>query len=571
MSGDIELIEENRDQKLTVNETEASTSTSMHLLEAGMGLDYEFILKTLKEHNRLDLLPPLYQDHLETIQQVRGSPLKSLLGGMVGCGSGLLLFAMGGILASQFTALNPIQRYLLASSPLLLGGLLRIGLAAVESDHGMGKEGICSLLAISIIGVSGIAILLSTTDDLSKITIHDWQFWAFLLFNILSGKGVAAYSPGMTLAAKSAPDDALSNQRKVLFEALSKELNTIIQPGVIDRTFSNVLRKGPAIYMTLVAGVSNLAPGLMLLFARRLLMPAIGLRDTYLVAALATLAGLAGTLYLTTNAVVDQLLAIDPKLSPEKANALAAGMGQKIFSSSTNFLDTIRQLTPSQVRQIALATLHYTTTFGVLTAITTTGSLTLTSRGMSPDEASSTIAFISMISSATRGLLSIYSFSLTLETIANASFVYMTLSSIMFALTKNPRIWTSMLYSFSVANGAGIFFVISQIGKKIPEKVGETMGISSGIAAFSAVPVSLAFAWISSFNHTTEVTSDHVKRTDTALQYLIAAGLCATSLAVNTTPSVIKAISRFGAFAVNRESNNTRPSEPEHGSICARV
>lgn len=491
-------------------------------------LDYAIILPKIKD--RLDLIPADFHDNISDMLSVRGTPLNNLMGGIVDCGTGLFLYAMGGILAREFLALTQMQRYALAASPLLLGGILRVVVAAVESDYGRGKEGINVLLCSSILGVIGIIILLSISDNLSEITIEDWHYWLFMICNIFSGTGVAAYSAGMTLAAKFAPGDTT----KLWSENLK---NIPLEAGLIERSVPGLLRKGPAEYMALVAGVSNLAPGLTLIIARSLLIPELGLRNTYIIFAAITLAGIIGTHLLASNAVYDQLRVINPDLPKEQSRKIAQWMGQKLFSPETSFIETLSSMTVDERNEVVRACINYTTTFGLLTAITTTGLLTLVSRGMNTTNATLTIAGVSLISSALRGLLSILSSPLSPNTITNLSLLTMLVSSLVFALSKDQQTWTLMLYIFAVANGAGNFSVIAQIAQKMPDKVGLATGLSSGIAAFSAFPISILFAWLASYNKVHSTTASKVEQTDTAVQYLLATTLCAVSLIINLYPT----------------------------------
>ena len=559
MLGHIELSHIQPDQEAALDEPKTLEDNALMM---GLKSDYILILTEMKKHHKLDLIPVAFQDNINDIERVSGTPLNNLLGGVVDCGTGLFLYAMGGTLASEFTALTPIQRYALAASPLLLSGLLRIVVAAVETDYGRGKEGINALLCTSIVGVAGIVTLLSTVEDLSTITVNDWSYWLFMTCNILSGKGVAAYSAGMTLTAKAAPGDTPEDWIKHL-QNISTYLSTPIIPNVIERTIPSVLRKGPAEYMALVAGISNLAPGITLIMARSLLIPAIGLRNTYIIFAGITLMGIISTYQLTSNAVYDQLITLNPQLTKEKAKKIATWMGQQLFSPNSPFFETLGSLTHDERTKIALACLNYTTTFGLLTAITTTGLLTLGSRGMDATHATLTIASVSLISSALRGLLSIYSFSLNPNTITNVSLLTMLVSSLGFALSKDQLTWTLMLYVFAVANGAGNFSIIAQIAEELPDKVGLATGLSSGIAAFSAFPISIAFACFAPYNQVNSVSSTGVEQTKTAVQYLIATALCTVSLTVNIAPILIKKCSKHPFFNTNNTPTTVQLTEQD--------
>ncbi len=521
------------------------------------GLKSDYVL--LRDH-LLAITPSALKEHIPEIQRVSGTPFDNLLSGIVDCGTGLFLYAMGGTLAREFTALTNIQRYALAASPLLLGGVLRVVVAAIESDYGRGKEGIQTLLGTSLLGVTGIIILLSVNNDFTTITINDWHYWLFLICNILSGTGVAAYSAGMTLAAKAAPDDTAVDWSARL-SMLSAGLSTKITPNFSERSCGQIVRKGPAEYMALVAGVSNLAPGLTLIISRSLLIPALGLRNTYIIFAALTLCGMAATSALTSNAVYDQLLALNPQLTAEKSKILAQWMGQTLFSPPATLFQTLLTLNAVERNEIALACINYTTTFGLLTAITTTGLLTLVSRGMQTTEATLTIAGVSLISSALRGLLSIHSCSLSPNTITNVSLLTMLVSGFVFALSPDQKLWTAMLYVFAVANGAGNFSIIAQIAQKVPDKVGLATGLSSGLAAFSAFPISIAFAWLASYNRVISTSDSGVEQTDTAIQYILATAMCAASLIANLGPTVKDYVCNqfFSRIASDDlESNNIR-------------
>jgi len=76
-------------------------------------------------------------------------------------------------------------------------------------------------------------------------------------------------------------------------------------------------------------------------------------------------------------------------------------------------------------------------------------------------------------------------------------------------------------------------------------------GLSSGIAAFSAFPISISFAWLASYNRISDVSNEDVEQTETAVQYLIATALCALSLTANLAPTILKSCSKYSFFNRN--------------------
>ena len=446
----------------------------------------------LFKHEQLkEFLPEPFQAHSELMSRVKGSPLYGILGAMVDCGSGLFLFALGGILAKSFTSLNPLERYILAASPMLTGGGLRIW-AAARTERGRGKETILGLLGMSLLGVLGNVIMLSTDIDLSKVNTQHAYYYVFLLNNILSGVGIATYSAGMALGAQAAPQDNPKDFLKHI-ELSSRKLGKPIHLNCTEKLLAPILRSKPPVYLALIACISNFAPGMTLISAY-FLVPSIGLRNTYIFFSGMTGLGILTTWFCVENAIFDQLKKINPQLDSSLAKQIAMYMGQKNFAQDAAFFKRLKTLTPYQKSEIITATIDYSLTFGLLSALTAIGPIILERKGASSGQAVLSMAGVSILSSLMRGLMNWAPNLMETRHWMLISLMVMFGSSVILKCVDELPYTQFNLFIFGLFNGIGNFCVVDRVSQKIPKDIGLATGISSGIAAFLAFPMSILLA-----------------------------------------------------------------------------
>jgi nitrate/nitrite transporter NarK len=456
-------------------------------------VSYENLFNAIEDHN-LNLssfLPNEFKPYAEDISKIKGSPLKGLIGGMVSCASGLFLYALGGKLAKSFTNLSLLERYTLAASPMLLGGCLRIW-AASQADQGQGKKSMLQLLGMSMLGVVGHVMMLSLDLDLSQISTRSIYYYIFLLNNILTGMGIATYSPGMALGAQSAPQDTPEDW----YQHLKKSSDIIehpIHPGFIEHKLSSILRRGSGQYLAMIACASNFAPGLTLISAN-FLIPLIGIRNTYIFFASMTGLGMLTTYYFVQNSILDQLKQINPMLENSIQKDIATCMGQRIFPLEEPFFQRLHDLHPNEKQEIFKATFDYTVTFGLLTALTAIGPIILENKGASTNTAVLTMAGVSLLSSLMRGLMTLAPNFIKTEHWMRISLAMMLICSIILKYANDLTLIQANMLIFGIFNGIGNFCVVDRVSQKIPQDIGLATGISSGLAAFLAFPISILLA-----------------------------------------------------------------------------
>ncbi|MDF1827406.1 MAG: MFS transporter [Legionellaceae bacterium] len=493
-----------------------------------LGFDKEQIFEERRKRGQSikTIIPPQFRSHIEAIEKVKGTPSTNLIGPIVSYGIGFAPYILGGIVAKEMINLSEFSRLTLAAAPTLLGGFLRFWVAH-KTDQGQGKRAVMTLLNLGLIGLFGLFNVISFVkkEHLETISANDSLFWLILALNILSGAGVANYSASLPNSARAAPDDSPA----IWCDRL--HMLADIKPTSFDMMTAWILRKGPAGYMGIVAGIGSLTPSITLI-SSAFLLPEIGLSGVYAVFGAITLAGTLGTYYLLQDSIQDQLR--HDGIHDVEASHIAAWMGQKLQSTpSLTYLQRLQQLNRRQKQALFVACFNYTTTFGILLASTSTASLTLSRRGMDPHEATLYAASISGISSSIRALMGVPNFPITSATITNISMATMAITSLFFALSEEQSIWLPMLLLFSVANGAGNYGVFAQISDSLSEIVGLASGLAGGVGACTAFLISLAFASIASMNKTTGTTKEGIEQTDRAIEYLLATAFCITSLILN--------------------------------------
>ncbi|HBB53081.1 MAG TPA: hypothetical protein DCZ80_04195 [Legionellales bacterium] len=454
-------------------------------------LEYTKFFKLFEHHQLKPFLPEPFRVYSETISQVKGSPFYGLIGAMVDCASGLFLFALGGILAKSFTSLSPLERYVLAASPMLPGGCLRIW-AAAQSDKGQGKQAILNLLGVSLLGVLGHAVMLSMAIDLSSINTRNSYYYLFLINNILTGAGIATYSAGMALGAQAAPHDDPTSFFKHL-ELSSEKLGQSLQVNCTEKSLAPIIRNQPRQYLALIACASNFAPGMTLVTAS-FLMPIMGLRNTYVFFAGMTGLGMLTTWFCVENSILDQLKQIDPALDTQMAKEIATYMGQRIFPSTSSFYQRFQDLEKKQKSEIFKATIDYTLTFGLLSALTAIGPIILQNKGATLTQSVLTMAGVSMLSSLMRGVMVAMPSVIKTEYWMLSALGIMMIGSFVLKFAEDISLIQANMLLFGIFNGIGNFCVVDRVSYKIPQEVGLATGISSGIAAFLAFPMSIIMA-----------------------------------------------------------------------------
>lgn len=126
--------------------------------------------------------------------KVKGSPVRGLTGATLGFFFGsaaISLFGPSATKLNEVMDLTPSMMGLLVAIPTLSGSLLRIPFGASVDVNG-GRKSFLWLMVLSIIGLAGLSILLTTNYPNNM----EGTYWLILLFGCLSGCGVATFSVG---------------------------------------------------------------------------------------------------------------------------------------------------------------------------------------------------------------------------------------------------------------------------------------------------------------------------------------------------------------------------------------
>jgi NNP family nitrate/nitrite transporter-like MFS transporter len=258
---------------------------------------------------------------------VRGTPASGLFGATLGFFTGFAGVALFGATVKSFEGAagwSPGFIGLLISIPSLTGSLLRIPFSAWVDGSG-GRKPFLVLLALSIAGLGGLAVLLAGDGG-----SYGGLLPLFLFFGALGGCGIATFSVGIGQTSYWFPQK----------------------------------RQGAA--LGTYAGVGNLAPGIFTVLLTSFALPALGLQGSYL-AWLGFLA--AGTaLYFLTGRNAPYFQLLERGLSPERAKAEAsARFGQELFPKQN--LWTGLALSAGRWQTWALVAVYFTT-FGGFIALT---------------------------------------------------------------------------------------------------------------------------------------------------------------------------------------------------------
>lgn len=227
--------------------------------------------------------------------KLRGNSARGLTGTTIGFFVGFAAVALYGSTATVFKGvfqdLNPVLLALLVAAPNLSGALLRIPFGAWVDTTG-GKKPFIVLLILSIIGMSGLYILVSFFRD-----SLDSYYSLLFIFGILSGCGIATFSVG-------------ANQTSYWFP-----------------------KNKQGFALGAYAGLGNLAPGIFSLILPIIALPLLGLSGSYLAWLIFLVIGTIVYSIVGENAWYFQL--IKKGIPKEKAKEIAnKKYGQELFPNN---------------------------------------------------------------------------------------------------------------------------------------------------------------------------------------------------------------------------------------------
>lgn len=468
-------------------------------------------------------IPPQFKTYQEAITLLKGTPLTNMLALIISYAAGFGPYVLGNVVTSQLTDVAFFGRLLLSASPIGIGGFLRFWVAN-QVDTGHGKKAVLFLLLLGMIGLIGITATIHTID-LAKVHVLDRNYWTLFIFNLLSGAGVANYSSSVVMSAQCAPND-----NPILWRTRLKHYG-INNAGYFNEKLANILRQNAKTYVAIVAGAGSLAPSLTLIAAASL-KPYLGLKGIYALFGSTTLFCIFITYYFLQDALLDQLRR--QNVPDHIAKDLARWLGQTLQSQpELTLLQRLNQLNRSQIFALSVACFNYVTTFGVLLAMTSTGTLVLSRYGAPPQLATYLTAMISGLSSLTRTLMTYHPFKIDSSMITNIGFLVMIPSFLIFSLNHQRHIWFPMLILFSIANGVSNYGVFAQISDTLSEIMGLASGLSGATGAISGFFICIAFASLCDTDKKTGHEMNGIEQTTTTHAYLLATAFCTASLGLN--------------------------------------
>lgn len=267
------------------------------------------------------------QANLKRTYQLKGSPQMGLIMATFGFFIGFAAVSLYGPVASKLKEALGISGFLLGllvAAPNLSGSLLRIPFGAWVDKAG-GKKPILTLFILSIIGMAGLSIilLLYYPGHLSRDI-----YWFIVLFGILSGSGIAIFSPGIAQTSYWFP------------------------------------KKKQGIALGTYAGLGNLAPGLLGIFLP-IALDALGLTTSYLIWLGFLLAGTTVYWIFTHDAYYFQL--IKKGVKHDEAKKVAIELGEELIPTGSTLESLkISAKVPSTWGLVFL----YFTSFGGFLALT---------------------------------------------------------------------------------------------------------------------------------------------------------------------------------------------------------
>ncbi len=255
-----------------------------------------------------------------------GSPARGLAAATLGfffASAAISLFGPSATKLMEVMNMSPSQLGLLVAIPTLSGSLLRIPLGASVDVNG-GRKSFLFLMIVSIIGLTGLSILLTTNYPNNM----EGTYWLILLFGCLSGFGIASFSVGAGQSSYWYPK--------------SKQ-------GIV---------------LGIFAGLGNLGAGVFAILLP-LLLTAIGFVPAYYIWTAMLIIGTVIYYFLSCNAFYFQYK--QKGLSTEESIKMAKDAGQELFPAG-NMKESLK--ISAKIPETWVLLISYFVTFGGFIALT---------------------------------------------------------------------------------------------------------------------------------------------------------------------------------------------------------
>lgn len=372
---------------------------------------------------------------------LRGSSARGLLGTTLGFFFGFAAVALYGPTAIYFMEsmeLSPTMVGFLIAIPSLSGSLLRIPFGAWGDSNG-GKIPFLILMILSVVGLGGVTLLLSTSypDGMKGM------YGLILFFGFLSGCGIATFSVGV---------------------------------GQTSYWFSRD-KQGEA--LGVFGGLGNLAPGLFSLILPLFLL-SYGFITAYIAWLLFLIIGTILYAVVGVNAYYFQLKKMG--FNEEDARSKAREKGQEIFPSG----GAVKSLVSSaRIKNTWALVVLYFTTFGGFIALTAWFPIYwMEYHGFTPVKAGILTAIFSMLASVTRVFGGKISDRLGGESVALFSMILIMLTMFVLSYVSLMSITIPVVLILSIGMGVANAAIFKLVPVYVPQAVGGAAGWIGGLGAF---------------------------------------------------------------------------------------
>lgn len=372
---------------------------------------------------------------------IQGTPQQGLLGSTVGFFIGFAAVSLFGPTVAYLqnvTALSAAAAGLLISIPNLTGSLLRIPFSAMVDGDG-GRKPFLILLFVSLVGVIGIAVIISQPPEM----LHQMFPW-LLFFGALGGFGSATFSVGIS------------------------QTSYWFGKG----------RQGGA--LGTYAGLGNLAPGIFAFVLSTITIPRFGLSASYVIWAVLLAIGTGAYFLLGKNAPYFQLRKAGVDDATARAEATKAG--EELFPAG-NMMQTLGR--SASVWQTWGLVIVYFTTFGGFMALTGWFPKYWESyHGMGIGVAGSMAALYSVLASLSRIVGGKLSDRYGGEKTAVVSLTGLAIGAAGMSFASGVPWGLVFMLVMSVSMGVANAAVFKLVPQAVPQAVGGAAGWVGGLGAF---------------------------------------------------------------------------------------
>lgn len=382
--------------------------------------------------------------------KVIGTPQQGLFGATLGFFIGFAAVALFGPSAKKFDeamGLTTTQVGLLVAMPALSGSLLRIPFSAWVDTTG-GRKPFKVLLSLSIIGMTGLTILVATSYSPGPGGMDKGLYPVLLALGLLAGCGIATFSVGISQVSYWFPQG----------------------------------RQGSA--LGTFAGVGNIAPG-----AFTLIIPfaiaGFTLAGAYLAWLIFLIVGTAVYFAIGRNAPYFQLR--HQGLDAEEAKRIAGEKGQQLFPKG-RLVDSLK-LSAKRWKNWALVFLYFTTFGGFIALVAWLPTYWIEFFDAGKYEASVLTATFGITASVIRIFGGRISDAIGGEKTAIGSITVILVGAIVMVISRAYGLSIAGELLMAIGMGVANAAVFKMVPQEVPDAVGGAAGWVGGLGAFGGFAI----------------------------------------------------------------------------------